>query len=70
MTGAEIVGACREAAMEALRDAQKSGGRLAQVSIQVKQEYLEEKLKSTKPLLSNHGVLEEFLKFENSRGRL
>lgn len=68
MTGAEIVGACRAAAMEAFRDAEGKDG-LGEDTIEVKQIYLEEKLKSTKPMLSNPQVLRDFLQFENSRQR-
>jgi SpoVK/Ycf46/Vps4 family AAA+-type ATPase len=76
MTGAEIVGACREAAMRLLRDvtddnmgnsknnagANKNGTRLV-----MKQEYLEAALGKVKPLLSNPEVLREFRIFDNAR---
>jgi len=64
MTGAEILGACREAAMRALRESLEGDS----LSIPcMKQVYLEEALENVKPLLSNKQVLEEYAAFETHR---
>lgn len=66
MTGAEILGACREAAMRALREALAEGD--SQNSYpRMKQEYLQEAFANVKPLLSNKQVLEEYTSFETKR---
>ena len=64
MTGAEILGACREAAMQALRETLDAESRCIPC---MKQIYLEESLQNVKPLLSNKRVLEEYTKFETQR---
>jgi AAA family ATPase len=66
MTGAEIVGACREASMRVLRDLDLT--QTYHVPI-MKAEYLEESFRSLKPLLSNSDVLQEFHLFEKGRSR-
>ena len=70
MTGAEIVGACRVAAMDAIRDAHTRNNLSKGETIEVKQEYLEVRLKTTKPLLSSPEVLDDFLRFERNRRSL
>jgi SpoVK/Ycf46/Vps4 family AAA+-type ATPase len=67
MTGAEIVGACRAATMDAIRDAHTRDDLSKRETIDVKQEYLEGRLKTTKPLLSSPEVLDDFLRFERNR---
>jgi SpoVK/Ycf46/Vps4 family AAA+-type ATPase len=64
MTGAEILGACREAAMRALRETLETD---SQDIPHMKQVYLEESLRNVKPLLSNKHVLEEYTRFETER---
>ena len=66
MTGAEIVGACREAAMRALRESLEDPLGSEQTPW-VEQIYLEESLRNVKPLLSNKRVLEEYTEFETQR---
>jgi SpoVK/Ycf46/Vps4 family AAA+-type ATPase len=66
MTGAEIVGACREASMRVLRDLDLTQTSHAPI---MKAEYLEESFRSLKPLLSNSDVLQEFHLFEKGRSR-
>lgn len=61
MTGAEVVGACKEAAMLAVREMLDSGQNCIPV---VKQKHLETALRGTKPLLSNLQVLDEYVQFE------
>lgn len=65
MTGAEIVGACRTAAMAAMRPV--VAGESEQVT--VRQSDLEAVLQETKPLLSNPHVMAEYLAFEQNRRR-
>lgn len=62
MTGAEIVGACQAAAMQALRLSNPADLKPALVS----QNHLEESLKSVKPLLSDAGAMADFVAFEES----
>ena len=70
MTGAEIVGACRAAALSALReDSVSKPGDLQGDPVQVSQRHLEEALKAIKPLLSDCAVLDDFLMFEESCSR-
>lgn len=64
MTGAEILGACREAAMRALRETLETD---SQDIPHMKQVYLEESIRNVKPLLSNKHVLEEYTRFETER---
>lgn len=66
MTGAEIVGACTEAAMNAIREALDSGN--ADVPI-VKQRHLESSLAAVKPLLSDPSVLSEYTSFEEEHSK-
>ncbi len=73
MTGAEIVGACREAAMLAIREAMdgnNSEGKVTEVgglkyAPVVTQRHLEDTLDGVKPLLSDALVLSEYTKFED-----
>jgi SpoVK/Ycf46/Vps4 family AAA+-type ATPase len=58
MTGAEIVGACREAAMRALRESIEKG-----TSPRVRNEDLQNALCSVKPLLSNESIRNDYLSF-------
>lgn len=81
MTGAEIVGACREAAMLVLRDAisneDDNGSNCVRdlgLANKVKDgkrmhEYLEQALGAVKPLLSDPKIMEEYSKFEQSRAQ-
>lgn len=64
MTGAEIMGACREAAMRALR---KSLQGESQDTPLMKHVYLEESLRNVKPLLSNKHIVEEYTRFKTQR---
>ena len=64
MTGAEILGACREAAMRALKETLTRDSKSNPV---MKQAYLEEALADVKPLLSNKQILEEYTSFETKR---
>ena len=61
MTGAEIVGACREAAMLAIRESLDAGGKTIPI---VLQRHLQVTLQDVKPLLSNAAVLSEYTSFE------
>lgn len=63
MTGAEIMGACREAAARILRG--HIGGRT--FSVPEQQEMLETHLRDVSPILSNPRVLEEYIDFERRR---
>jgi SpoVK/Ycf46/Vps4 family AAA+-type ATPase len=65
MTGAEILGACREAAMRVLRDILE--GSLEDNPGGMKQSYLVEALRNVNPLLSNKDLLEEYKRFESRR---
>ena len=67
-TGAELVGACQEAKLKLLRDVlnmeeAKQEGRETVSPPSMKQEYLEQALASTKPLLSDPVALQEFRLF-------
>jgi transitional endoplasmic reticulum ATPase len=62
MTGAEIVGTCREAAMLALREVM--AGKNNTVIPSVTQSHVEKSLKACIPLLSDKKVLEEYTMFE------
>ena len=69
MTGAEIVGACREAAMLAVREmmsTRKEGVSETSVPV-VLHRHVEVSLKECKPLLSDLCVLEEYTKFEDEQ---
>ena len=67
MTGAEIVGACRDAAMLAVKEILSlypvSGN--SEVMARVRHCHLEQSLKAVKPLLSNAQILIEYTSFEN-----
>jgi SpoVK/Ycf46/Vps4 family AAA+-type ATPase len=63
MTGAEIVGACREAAMIAIRESLESGNQ--QHVPKITHQHLETACAAVKPLLSNPDVLSEYTRFEN-----
>ena len=75
MTGAEIVGACRETAVQAMQvlmeSQSKSGGLIckntAESLLKSLMDGLEQTLRSKTPLLSNVQVLEEYTSFENER---
>ena len=66
MTGAEIVGACREAAMLAIRESLETEGQGIPV---VLQRHLETSLSAVKPLLSNACVLLEYTSFEDEHSK-
>jgi SpoVK/Ycf46/Vps4 family AAA+-type ATPase len=65
MTGAEIVGACRAAAVTALKRAIHTGDDTIQVTL----EDLRESLSATQPLLSKPDYFKAFLEFESNRLR-
>ena len=76
MTGAEIVGACREAAMLCFREsmvtAKTDSSTLSTPDVSqlvMKQEYLETALKNVRPLLSNMSIMEAFESFQVERTR-
>lgn len=83
MTGAEIVGACREAAMLVIRDIMAESAKAIRnkekrttqivspkmVVPVVSQSYLEASLKACTPLLSNKSVLEEYTRFEKDQNK-
>jgi SpoVK/Ycf46/Vps4 family AAA+-type ATPase len=62
MTGAEIVGACREAAMIAIRESLDAGN---QNVPKITHRHLHKAIAAVKPLLSNPQVLSEYTRFEN-----
>lgn len=64
MTGAEIVGACREAAMMAMREMLDSGRDEIPA---VTENHLITSFKATKPLLSNPDILNEYTRFEEEQ---
>lgn len=61
MTGGEIVGVCREAAMRATHESLQKGGQTMPV---VLYHHLEASLSAAKPLLSDDSVLSEYTSFE------
>ena len=68
MTGAEIVGACREAAMMAIRESleKSSGGEGAgATSPKVTQDHLLTSLLNVKPLLSDESLELEYSRFQD-----
>ncbi len=65
MTGAEIVGACREAAMFAMREWMESSNEKDKNVPVVRQRHVEASLRGMKPLLSNPNILGEYTKFQN-----
>jgi len=67
MTGAEIEGACQDAAVHAMRDALGTHGSdvHSQRFCRVHHHHIENALKSVKPLLSNDEILNEYTKFED-----
>ena len=71
MTGAEIVGACREAAMMAAREILSNRNPTAKDVVVpcVLQSYIEQSLKQYKPLLSDPKILEEYTSFEDKQNR-
>jgi transitional endoplasmic reticulum ATPase len=75
MTGAEIVGACREAVMRWFRDVPPSTGTMAtfpdsgQSTGSILEANLVQALGAVKPLLSNPDVLSEYTAFEEGRRR-
>lgn len=64
MTGAEIVGACREAAMLAVRESMESGNEKDKIIPVVLQRHIIASLKLCTPLLSNPSILGEYTKFQ------
>jgi transitional endoplasmic reticulum ATPase len=65
MTGAEIVGGCREASMLAIRESLTILDSETDYSVPiVLQRHIEESLKRIKPLLSDARVLEEYTSFD------
>jgi len=56
MTGAEIIGACREATLMAFRET----GHLL-----FRESHLEKALKNVLPLLNDHTVMQEYLLFQH-----
>ena len=66
MTGAEVVGACHEAAMIVLKERILHQGKEVAT---VTQFHLETALRACKPVLSDPTVLEEYTRFERSRTR-
>jgi SpoVK/Ycf46/Vps4 family AAA+-type ATPase len=70
MTGAEIVGACREAAMVCLRNMSENESNHSGIEkLTMKEEYLITALKNVRPLLSNPTVMKEFESFQSRRTR-
>jgi len=76
MTGAEIVGACREAAMLAVRKAMSvklndgDGESSSYPYIPtVSQQHIEESLRTCVPLLSDQKILEEYTRFEYEQNK-
>ena len=64
MTGAEIVGACREAAMLAIREMLLEGDGKDKCAPTVQQHHLVQTLGAVNPLLSDPRVLSEYTSFE------
>jgi transitional endoplasmic reticulum ATPase len=64
MTGAEIVGACREAAMLAIRESFDTPVGSAHQTPKVFQRHLQKSLDAIKPLLSDPEILKEYTSFE------
>lgn len=70
MTGAEIVGACREAAMMAMRELlSERSSTPNQIVPSTLQSHIEQSLKQCKPLLSDPDVLEEYTRFKKKHSR-
>ena len=75
MTGAEIVGACREAAMLAVREAmsanehssESTGNNYVPSVPAVLQRHIETSLKACTPLLSDEKILKEYTMFEDEQ---
>lgn len=70
MTGAEIVGVCRETAMQVIQNLMSSTSTttgIAERCMKLLREGLESKLRAKEPLLSNKCVLEEYTAFERER---
>lgn len=71
MTGAEIVGACREAAMMTVRELLSGRSTTPdQIVPSILQLHIEQSLKQCKPLLSDPDVLEEYTRFEKKHSRI
>ena len=64
MTGAEMIGAIREFALNYLQASLRAGSTHDQP---MSEEDLENVLRAVKPLLSTPGILEEYEEFENRR---
>ena len=70
MTGAEIVGVCRETAMQVIQHLMSSTSTttdIAERCMKLLREGLESTLTAKEPLLSNKCVLEEYTAFERER---
>ena len=70
MTGAEIVGVCRETAMQVIQNLMSSTSTTTDIAdrcMRLLKEGLESTLRTKKPLLSNECVLEEYTAFERER---
>ena len=70
MTGAEIVGVCRETAMQVIQNLMSSTSTTTDVAercMKLLRERLESTLRAKEPLLSNKCVLEEYTAFERER---
>lgn len=67
MTGAEIVGACREAAARVLRTLLRDGSKTAESLLHSLRSELESSLRGKTPLLADTRVLEEYGRFEEER---
>ena len=70
MTGAEIVGVCRETAMQVIQNLMSSTSTttdIAERCMKLLREGLESTLRAKEPLLSNKCVLEEYTAFERER---
>jgi SpoVK/Ycf46/Vps4 family AAA+-type ATPase len=65
MTGAELVGACREAAMMAIRDALTFEGLSEALEPRVTNQHLESAMGNIKPLLADPQVMIPFLTFQS-----
>ena len=64
MTGAEIVGACREATMYAIRESKGNNDKPT-----LSQQMLEDALSRLRPLVRSPAVMNEYLSFERAHRR-
>lgn len=65
MTGAELVGACREAAMMAIRDALTSEGLTGDLEPRITNHHLERSIRNIKPLLADPQILIPYINFQS-----